>query len=157
MYSARISIDGYKSDVAVAVYQGENAEEAGQLFIVLRFLIACFSSGRRIWRNIRLFGEYYCARITRRLIRTVSHPNLMQLYGAASVSGLHAAVFNDGPSHRALARAVAEYPLIRPHSFRTIPRLLSHLTCVDCVTVYVHATQFALVRVSIHFRIRSTK
>ncbi|KAF7340639.1 hypothetical protein MSAN_02135800 [Mycena sanguinolenta] len=60
IYSAKARVDGRRSNVTVAMYQGNVAEED--------------------WRQD---------------IETYIHPNIIQLCGAASSNGMHAAIFHD--------------------------------------------------------------
>ncbi|KAF7377112.1 hypothetical protein MSAN_00130200 [Mycena sanguinolenta] len=81
VHSAKARIDGRKSRVTVAIYQGNDAEEEW------RKDIAKYMSLRQVsWTFSLLIGL---------LTHATRHPNIIQICGAASSNGIHATLFND--------------------------------------------------------------
>ncbi|KAF7377033.1 hypothetical protein MSAN_00121400 [Mycena sanguinolenta] len=81
IHSANAIIAGRKSRVTVAIYQGNDAEEHW------RQDIAKHMSMRQVtWT----FSLLICL-----LMHATRHPNIVQVCGAASSSGVHATLFND--------------------------------------------------------------
>ncbi|KAF7330664.1 hypothetical protein MSAN_02451700 [Mycena sanguinolenta] len=81
VHSAKARIDGRKSRVTVAIYQGNDAEEKW------RNDIAKYMSLRQVSWTISLLVDL--------LTHATRHPNIIQICAAASSNGIHATLFND--------------------------------------------------------------
>ncbi|KAJ7315807.1 hypothetical protein DFH08DRAFT_820380 [Mycena albidolilacea] len=83
MHSARV--EGRKAKVTVAMYHGTGAEEVcgADPPIMWSQLNSLRRNGGRKLRNICLFGKFN------------GHPNIIQIYGAASSGGINAILFHD--------------------------------------------------------------
>jgi hypothetical protein len=101
IYSARI--EGRNSNVTVAMYQGNGAEEVGYILLLYD------TSGELLQEWRRDIAKYMTVRQvlashslhTSLLNDTLSHPNIIQIRGAASSGNIHATLFHDGaPSMR---------------------------------------------------------
>jgi hypothetical protein len=96
MYTARVH--GCKSNMTVAWYQGNGAEDVCFLFCcVYPVFIFLHRDGGRTSHDIQTFGESVLPAILINvdgLRRRDAY--LAQLYGVVNTSNLHAAVFHDG-------------------------------------------------------------
>ncbi|KAF7330651.1 hypothetical protein MSAN_02450300 [Mycena sanguinolenta] len=81
MHSAKARIDGRRSRVTVAIYQGNDAEKEW------RKDIAKYMSLRQVSCTFPLLAGL--------LTHTTRHPNIIQICGVANSNGIHAAIFND--------------------------------------------------------------
>jgi hypothetical protein len=93
VYTAKI--EGRLSDVTVAVYQGEGAEEVCYNLLSPYMFSPTFGGmarghGTILAASVRE-SPYFCAENL-----LFSHPNFVQICRFASSSTIHAAVFNDG-------------------------------------------------------------
>ncbi|KAF7377108.1 hypothetical protein MSAN_00129800 [Mycena sanguinolenta] len=83
MHAGKARIDGRRTRVTVAIYQGNDAEEVRSM--APRDCEVYVSAAS----FMRMFSPHWF------LTHTTSHPNIVQICSAASSNGLHAMLFND--------------------------------------------------------------
>jgi hypothetical protein len=108
MYTARVH--GCKSNMTVALYQGNGAEDVCFLFSwVNPVLILIHRDGGSTSHDIQTFGESIHSTILMKNDDGLDprHAYLAQLYGIVNTRNLHAAVFHDGQD---LLLAKGRYP-----------------------------------------------
>jgi hypothetical protein len=99
VYAARI--EGRQSNVTVAMYQGHRAEEVCHPAFQTLSSNNLRRNGGRILLNTCRFGQCLATTLSRlpgALNYTISHPNIFQIYGAASSGSIRATLFPDGES-----------------------------------------------------------
>ncbi|KAF7377079.1 hypothetical protein MSAN_00126400 [Mycena sanguinolenta] len=93
LYSAKV--EGRKSTLTVAVYQGDDAEQVRGIRLSGSSRINCVGMAERSCKIYVHVARFLILTLSFLPIWTFRHPNIVQICGAASSNGIHATLFND--------------------------------------------------------------
>ncbi|KAF7340628.1 hypothetical protein MSAN_02134700 [Mycena sanguinolenta] len=93
LYSAKV--EGRKSTLTVAMYQGDDAEQVRGIFLSGSLRLNCVGMAERSCKIHVHAARFLILTLSFLSIRTSRHPNIVQIYGAASSNGIHTTLFND--------------------------------------------------------------